>query len=178
MTLLDFTGKPGSNGIALDWSTTSEQKSKHFVLEKSADGTTFYQLAIVNAAGNSHAKRQYNYVDNKVAEYNYYRLKMVDMDSKFIYSKTVLIVNHAIEQGLQVVNTPFQSYIDIRFTRLPKQKVQAELLTISGARLFINQYNAASQIRLNLSSLPVSSGTYMLRVVADGKQYVSKVVKQ
>jgi hypothetical protein len=178
ISLLDFTGRLGSNGIVLDWSTSSEQKSRHFILEKSADGTNFSQLAIVAAAGNSNTKRSYNYVDKKVAEYNYYRLKMVDLDGKFTYSNTVSIVNHDVLQSLQVVNNPFQTYIDVRFSRVPKQHIQAELLTVSGAKLFSKTYGAASQIRLNLASLNMSSGTYLLRVVADGKQYVSKVVKQ
>ena len=178
VTLLDFTGKLTNNGIVLDWSTSSEQKSKHFVLEKSLDGVGFSQLGIIAAAGNSNTKRSYSYLDKKTAEYNYYRLKMVDLDGKFTYSNTVLVVNHNVQQSVQVVNNPFQSYIDLRFAILPKQPVQAELLTVSGAKLFTKLYGAASQIRLNLAGMNIASGTYLLKVVADGKQYVSKVVKQ
>jgi trimeric autotransporter adhesin len=178
ITLLDFTGKLNNDAIALNWSTSSEQNAKHFILEESVDGTTFTPLALINATGNSSTKRSYGHLDKQVAEYNYYRLKLVDMDGTFTYSKTVLVVNPNVLQSLQVVNNPFREFIDIRLKRMPKQSVQASLMTTNGARLFTKVYSPAYQLRLDLASLQIARGTYLLQVMADGKQYVQKLVKQ
>lgn len=178
VTLLSFKGYLNNNKILLDWRTSSEQNSKHFELEKSSDGVNFRSIGIVAAAGNSSSDRSYNFTDRQVNELNYYRLKMVDIDGRFIYSKTILIKKPNANQDVLVVNNPFRSFIDVRFTRLPKQNVQMMLLNMTGAKIYSNQYEAAEQIRFDLSSVSISNGTYMLRIIVDGKQYVHKVVKQ
>ena len=164
--------------IPANWATSQELNSSHFEIEKSTDGVNFYYLGKVNAAGTSIAQRDYSYVDTKVNEFNYYRLKMVDIDGKFVYSKTILIRSPDIAQDLWVVNNPFNSYIDVRLAKMPKQSVKLELLSMTGARMYFKEYGATDQLRLDLSSIQLGKATYILKSTVDGKQFINKVLKQ
>ncbi|HSC37557.1 MAG TPA: T9SS type A sorting domain-containing protein, partial [Chitinophagaceae bacterium] len=178
VTLLSFSGRLDNNTIPLSWSTSSEQNSAYFEVQKSVDGTSFYPLGKVAAAGNSNTERHYGYIDKQVSEQNYYRLKMTDIDGKFVFSNTVLVKGANVLQQVWVVNNPFRNYIDIRLARLPQQQVKVELLTMSGTLAFVRAYAGAVQVHVDLGGSSLSAGTYLLRTTVDGKQFTNKVVKQ
>ena len=178
VTLISFTGHLENKTIPLDWSTAQEFNSSHFEIEKSTDGVNFQPLAKVTAAGASTSKRDYTYIDRQVNEFNYYRLKMVDVDDRYSYSENILIKDPAAVQDIWVLNNPFRSYIDVRFVKTPKQPVQLELLTMSGARVYYKEFGIGDAVRFDLSGVRLSTATYLLRATIDGKVYVKKVVKQ
>jgi len=178
VTLLNFTGRLDNTVIPLSWSTSSEQNSAYFEVQKSIDGINYYPLGRVTAAGTSTTKRDYGYTDKQVSEQNYYRLAMTDIDGKFVLSNVVLVKSPGALQQVWVVNNPFRSYIDIRLARMPQQQVQAELTTIAGAVVFHRVYAGAAQIRVDAGTAHLSAGAYILRTTVDGKLYVNKVIKQ
>ncbi len=72
----------------LTWITSTELNSDYFEIERSTDAKSWINLGIVQAAGNSNAKNNYNFVDSiPESGLNYYRLKMVDLDGTFAYSR-------------------------------------------------------------------------------------------
>ncbi len=92
VTLLDFTGKYKDKAIVLNWNTLTELNSRKFIIEKSNNAVTFKPLADIPAYGNSQVTRNYNYVDNAaVNNINYYRLKMIDINEAYVYSKTISV---------------------------------------------------------------------------------------
>jgi len=178
VTLLNFSGRLDNNSIPLGWSTSSEQNSAYFEVQKSTDGTHFYPLGRVTAAGSSNSLRRYGYTDKQVSELNYYRLMMTDIDGKFTWSNVVLVKSTDVQQQVWVVNNPFRSYIDVRLARLPQQQVRVELVTMGGIVAFSRAYAGAMQVRVDLGATQLSAGTYFLRTTMDGKRFVNKVVKQ
>ena len=85
-----------NQNVKLKWTTASERNSDYFDIEKSTDGKTFHFIEKTKAAGYSNQKLEYNYTDiddsdNKIL---YYRLKQVDNDKQFQYSKTVSVVKN------------------------------------------------------------------------------------
>ena len=98
--LLSFTGKLQNENVKLNWSTSFEQNSKGFEIEKSLDGINFRKIGFVAGAGNSNATRSYSFTDpQRAVEFNYYRLKLVDIDNKFDYSDVVLVKNDFRQTG-------------------------------------------------------------------------------
>ena len=90
VSLLDIKATPENKKVKLSWKTTTEINSKHFEVEHSSNGINFKGIATVLAAGNSTTLNQYTAYDElPVKGKNYYRLKMVDRDNKFEYSKIV-----------------------------------------------------------------------------------------
>jgi hypothetical protein len=85
-----FTAAWNGNRVALNWSTAQESNSAYFVVEKSNDGYNNWQpVATVTAAGNSASTRNYSAIDAQPYAITYYRIKQVDKDGSFIYSKVV-----------------------------------------------------------------------------------------
>lgn len=88
----DFSGLPKQSTVLLQWTTQSEINSDHFNVERSSDGVHFTSLASVSAYGNSTNQINYSYTDLlPEAGINFYRLKMVDKDGQFEYSKTITV---------------------------------------------------------------------------------------
>jgi trimeric autotransporter adhesin len=178
VSLLTFDGRQVNNTNVLDWSTSAEQNSKEFEIEKSSDGTNFYSIGIVPAAGNSSSVRNYSFTDKQVNEFNYYRLKMIDIDRRSVFSRTILLKNPNAEQNVRVVENPFRSNITVRFAKTPQQRVRFELVNVSGAVVYRKEYGSAGQVTIDLSGMSLSSGTYILKTSVDGKLFTNKLVKQ
>lgn len=72
-----------TNRIDLKWSTETETNLSHFIVERSTDGTTFSNAALVFAYGNTSAKSDYAFADNisKVQTGTvYYRISSIAND--------------------------------------------------------------------------------------------------
>lgn len=92
LTLLHFSAENNATGNKLHWATAQETNTKQFEIEWSSDGIKFVKIAAIHAAGNSSSVLNYNYNHLTPATgINYYRLKMVDIDGRFTYSKTVQV---------------------------------------------------------------------------------------
>lgn len=91
--LINFTAARAVNNAMLSWSTASEINSKLFIVERSLDASTFEEIGVVNAKGNSSVLVSYNFNDYTpvLGANNYYRLKAVDKDGKFEYSNIQIV---------------------------------------------------------------------------------------
>ena len=177
VTLLNFDGYLNNNSALLKWSTSSEQNSKNFEIEKSTDGFSYYKIGSVKAAGNSSAKLDYSFRDNTLASINYYRLRMNDNDGKNKLSQVVLIRYNDAKQNIWVVNNPFNNYLDLRFAKSGNQ-VKLQLISTGGA--IVAEKTIASpqgQLRWNVPD-NLSKGNYILKAIVDGELFTAKLVKQ
>ncbi|MCE3296002.1 MAG: hypothetical protein K0R65_1716 [Crocinitomicaceae bacterium] len=89
--LLSFSGKNRGCQNRVEWKTASESKNNFFTVEKSTDGTEFFDLVQINGAGNSDQLLKYSVVDPKPAEITYYRLSQTDFDGRQVYYETILV---------------------------------------------------------------------------------------
>jgi hypothetical protein len=179
VTILSFKGNlNNNNSILLNWNTSSENSSKYFEIRKSSDGTNFYPIGTINAAGNSSSLRNYKFTDSHVNEVNYYRLKMIDDDGRFTYSSTILIKNPKVSQKVWVGNNPFHDIINIRLAKNSQHNIKVELMNMQGAKVYYKEYGNSNEILINLSGTRLSSGVYLLKTMVDGETYLNKVVKK
>lgn len=90
VNLTEFNAQKSNAGVLLQWITATELNTAHFEIEKSNEGTSFNYLGSVQATNETLAK--YNFTDlNPEEGMNFYRLKMVDKDGSFEYSKIISI---------------------------------------------------------------------------------------
>lgn len=181
ITLLNFTGKLQGDNVLLQWSTSSEQNSSHFNIEKSLDGTTYRKAGEVKAAGNSNTERRYSFLDKEVAaDYNYFRLNMLDNDNRSKLSDVVIVRNTKNNQGMFVINNPFTDYINIRFEKVPQGQVKLQLTDLSGKLIQTETFKGLSQnvVRWNVNLKALSKGVYVLSAIIDENRYIAKVMKQ
>jgi hypothetical protein len=109
-----FTAEKTSFGRSyVRWSTSSEKNSNHFSVEKSTDGINFYEIGNVSAAGNSFDIRNYEFEDRNFNQSCYYRLKIVDKDGSFQYSKIIFLPNEENHVWL-INNVPGSEELEIK----------------------------------------------------------------
>lgn len=177
--LVEFKGTLQGKKALLQWSTSSEYKSKDFELERSLDGVHFRRVATIPAAGTVYSPRYYQYLDPEpVTEFTYYRLKSVDIDNAFKYSNTVLLKLPGATQDMQVMGNPVTDRINIRFVQAPAAKGELRLVDLSGrmiARRVIA--NGEQTISWQVPAGAMGSGTYILQAFIAGKTFTAKVLK-
>ncbi len=112
LKLITFSGTVKSAHHLLNWSTTDEINTAYFDVEKSEDGAQFISAGTVMAS-NRHGVNQYSFaVDLPTAKKNFYRLKMLDLDGKYVYSNIIKIIDEPAA-GLQIFPNPATDYITL-----------------------------------------------------------------
>lgn len=91
VTFTSFSATLINNTALIVWTTQQEYNSDKFIVEKSNDGINWNTLAVVGAAQTSNSPKNYSSTDAQVQAVNYYRLKEVDLDGSFQFSKVVKI---------------------------------------------------------------------------------------
>ncbi|MEO6685165.1 MAG: ice-binding family protein [Dyadobacter sp.] len=178
VTLTSFTAKKGeTQTTVLNWTTTAETNSDRFEIQRSNNGKLWNQLATVSAKGESTTLTSYQYTDAKPENgTNLYRLKMIDKDETFAYSriqsaefkmlsKTVLFPNPMVD--LLTLSVDDISLI---------QRIQ--ISNILGASVYdISKVSSDLSANLNVRNLP--AGMYIVRVTNNmGSVASTKIVKQ
>jgi hypothetical protein len=104
VTLLNFKGTLGANSqVNLQWQTANEYNFARFIVEKSIDGNSFAEAGVVNAKGSGAI---YDFVTPLQNKRIYFRLKIVDIDGKYTYSKVLVINNSSANLQLLVFPNP------------------------------------------------------------------------
>ncbi len=95
----EFVGIMNSKDVLLKWTTLSEVNSSHFEVEKMTNVTgRFVPIGKVESNHESVIERNYHFIDEKPEYMNYYRLRMVDYDGSFEYSKVVKVMNENVSE--------------------------------------------------------------------------------
>ena len=182
ITSLEFSGKLNGSKVNLNWSTKTEMNTDHFELEKSTDAVNFKLLANVKAKGNSNNTSNYYGVDPlPVKGMNYYRLKMVDLDGRFVYSQVVAIrVNTDVILTTAVKPNPFTGSIELYVTLPHASNVELKLVDITGKTVYRQTLKGVQGFnRYEINDLSkLSGGTYILEVVTDDNIVYEKLLKQ
>jgi hypothetical protein len=86
---LRFTAERKSDHSLLKWITANEYLSERYDVQRS-DAVTFYTIG--NLRSNNNSTASYQYQDYRPLQGKaYYRLRLVDVDGQFTYSKAVLV---------------------------------------------------------------------------------------
>jgi hypothetical protein len=92
---LDISAKRVSNTHVISWSTAREVNVSHYEVERKLDSDTDFKVipGQIKANGNTAQISDYSHVDNDVDKPGIYvyRVKQVDYDGLFTYSKLVKI---------------------------------------------------------------------------------------
>ncbi len=183
VTLTEFTGRLNNDSRSvLNWKTAAEYNTSEFVVERALDGVHFEDIGSVRAKGSSNTTVSYALTDPYIAEkVNYYRLRIIDFDGKFKYSEIVIIRNPLNKlKDIRVVNNPFRDYIELMFTELPDAKIELTLRDLNG-KLYYRRSGVSvntNHLRLDLSSINLTSGSYVLELINSSQRMSFKVIRQ
>jgi Secretion system C-terminal sorting domain len=173
--LLSFKGTPQYKTSFLTWETAVEQNTAHFDIESSADGKIFSKI------GNQKAKGQgssYNFTDEgPLSITTYYRLKMVENDGSFSYSK-IISVAFGKDLTVKAFPNPVQNELTIDVMSDAKN-VEIEVIDVLGRSIYQkNESNTEGSKLLTINTLDWLSGIYFLKVSDGKKVFQQKIVKR
>jgi|GEM_PF-3819864 len=170
--LISFTAKKYAAQNLLQWVTATETNNAGFEVERSADGSSFYQIGFEPAQGNgnSHAAITYSYADKQpLGSSNYYRLKQVDKDGKYTYSNIAALGNNVESERLSIVEiypNPASNYLTVRLLSPDNRKKKAIITSALGSVVkeqLLEVRKGSNELYLSLGSL--LPATYFLTIV-------------
>lgn len=162
--LTSFKGKKKFNGIALNWTTASEQNNSHFEILRATNVRNFVKIGEVKGHGNRAALTSYSFFDSKPQSgTNYYQLKQIDLDGKSEKSK-IIAVDFDLQQSLLKVWQPTPQTLTLTFNAQQQGTAQVIVADLNGRKLYNG--NSAIDLGANEISLPVQlqKGIYLISV--------------
>ena len=143
------------------------------------DGISFRKIGFIAAAGNSNSIKNYTFTDpQRAVEFNYYRLKLVDIDNTFEYSDVVMVKNAFGKQDVYLAGNPISDNINIQFARIPNGKVAIRIYDMKGSKVYESEYNNFNQTSLKINAgTRLAKGVYSIKVETGGKIYSLKAIK-
>jgi len=184
--LTSFIAKSDTKGVVLNWETATEVSNHGFDVERAlvnADGKTgnFSKLGFVNGNGNSNSPKSYSFVDNKAVYGKYvYRLKQVDTDGKFEYSKNVevevknLPTTFVMDQNYP---NPFNPSTTISFSVPKASFVNISVYNMLGQKVatIANEVMQEGAYERSFNSTNLSSGNYIYIMTSGNAKIVKKM---
>jgi len=175
--LTSFTGTCLDNGLSqIMWSTASELNSDHFILQRSADGTHYTTVAVVQAAGFSNQPKNYTVIDSAAeGNSNYYRLTEVAGD------------NTATNYSFIVVECKEVDGTNIYYS---EPKITVEINSNTNKQIVLNVYEVSGKLlhqeskqlqrgynKFNLGlEKKLANGVYVIQMVDGNKISSSKLM--
>ena len=165
----------------LIWSSLQESNSSHYDIQRSNDGTNFYNIGKVTAIGNSDKEVDYSFYDiNSPAGMNYYRLKLTDKDGGFQYSNIVALnINISGIEINAIYPAPFDNKLFIAVSSETKSKGRVEFFDNSG-KLLITQEAVINKGLSNITINKLESmarGIYFIKLWIGDSFVIKKIIK-
>lgn len=181
--LTDFTGNLSGEKVNLYWNTASELNLSHIIVERGIDGISFKELVTLSAKGTGSNGASYSTKDNQpYSGYNYYRLKLIDINGSFTYSPIIKL--KAADKDfivMQLYPNPVNDLLRIEMQSGKSQDITISVFDFTGKLFSTNTTKLKSG--LNNTTIPfkkAAAGIYILQFVntQDGNLMSIKVVKQ
>lgn len=174
LELTGFSVQKTGSSVQINWSTAQEQNSKEFVVERSTDQSNWSRVASVAANGSSHSTANYSATDQNPAQgVNYYRLKMVDIDGRYVNSD-VKSVTFSSSFSVSISPNPASSFINV--TLNGNNNASRIIVSDLNGRVLYNQTTTAPKLQINSSSF--AKGMYIIKVINGTEVDISKVIVQ
>ncbi len=184
--LVSFTAVSDGKFVTLNWTTASELNNQGWNIErrvknKENNFSEWSKVGFVAGTGNNTSIVVHSFKDQSVSSGSYqYRLKQIDLDGSFAYSKTVEAdVNMPTEFALyQNYPNPFNPETVIRFEIPVTSFVNLTIYNALGEKVatLINQQMDRGVYRWNFNASNYPSGVYIYRLNAGDQLFTKKMM--
>jgi hypothetical protein len=172
--LSSFTAVLNNNKVILNWQTETEVNNYGFEVLKSESKnqqTEWQTIGFVEGYGNSNSPKSYSYTDNLTqnsAQTLRYRLKQIDNDGQYSYSKEIEVSTHErmryeLDQNYP---NPFNPVTKITFTMPETGEVKLTVYNVVGEKVkeLINGKLEKGRHSVEFDGRELSSGMYIYRL--------------
>jgi uncharacterized repeat protein (TIGR01451 family) len=167
LTLIRFRGIRAGNKDQLYWSTTNEVNTKLFEIERSSDGRKFSSAGFVNARGGGNG--EYSFVTEASTNSTYYKLKMIDVDGAYKYSKVIMIKGET-KAAFVVANNPVKDKLVINVLSSSLANTQARIINSGGVVVKTLMIKGTGPHTVSVSTL--ADGVYYLHTIGGSERFV------
>lgn len=170
--LVRFNAVKEGSSTLLTWETSEESENKGFEIQRGEGNSSWQTIGFVNGLtedGNSNTVQHYNFSDETpLAGKNYYRLKQIDWNGSYQYSRIVVADFATGVAGLVLYPNPVTGGVII--LDLPENgTVDVKIYNLAGVQ--VKAYNQSGRI-LDVKGLP--SGKYVVKTVSNGGRMYEK----
>ncbi len=174
VTYTSISTRSLENSIELAWGTSAEVGAEKFEIERSSDAREFIKIGQLAAQGESKSKINYSFTDNSPIEgINYYRLRQIDLDGRYEYSKIVSAIFGKEAEALEILGNPTQSNsISLLLKNLPIE--QLRLFSSTGQQIPFASTENGNRLEIQ-PKISLSTGIYYVVLQTNTKKYVKKL---
>ncbi len=171
VTILSFNASyESANNVKVSWTTTDEINASYFEVERSSDGISFISIAQVNASESSNPIHAYS-INDQLTNINsnivYYRLRIVDKDGKYAYSRIVPVKLEQPENIISVYPNPVDNYVILNLYTDKPGNGMLRLLDYGGKQILTKPFSVTngnnSMLIDQLGYLP--KGVYVIQLM-------------
>ena len=168
VNILSFTGISKYSIAQLNW-RSSEQNILQYEVEGSNDSINFVREAVV-AATNQSAENNYRFTDNiRGIQKKFYRLRIVNKEGKWDYSKTIVVTNNSIPINIAypsiIKNNMLNLYISDAYDNLV-------LFAVNGT-VILNKSIRGFKGRMDIPVSNLAKGMYLVKI-SNSKGHVTQ----
>ena len=146
-------------GIELEFATSVEENNSHFEVERGTGNRSWKNIGRLNGAGTTERRQEYKFLDSApLLGTNYYRIKQVDFDGSFSYSK-IVSANWSDKPVITLYPNPTSEQVQIGGLSSTEEEVVVEVLDLTGKNILRQVWR---QQPLNVQALP--PGLYWIRL--------------
>ncbi len=169
--LASFTADVHNSSVTLNWQTATETNNSGFEIERKSEQSDWQKLGFAAGSGTTAETRNYSFYDNNLSSGKYfYRLKQLDYDGTFEYSKTIEVeisapAAYSLEQNYP---NPFNPTTTIKYSLPEANFVTLAVYNSLGEKVstLVNQVVEAGNHTLEFNAENLSSGIYFVRMEA------------
>ncbi len=159
----------------VEWKSATEATGDIFELERSADAKTFTKIATVAANGKPSTYLQWD--ESPVQGVNYYRVKLVDANGKYSYSKVVsATVGGTNTFAIEAYPNPVHNTVSVKVNGMVSGKGSVVVTDVTGKVVSAVTTVENNSAELNVSHL--ANGMYLLNYTDDVRNESIKINKQ
>ena len=171
--LSSFSASIIGSSVKLNWKTETEVNNYGFEVERASLSASpirvWEKIGFVNGNGNSNSPKNYSYEDKNVTAGKYsYRLKQIDNDGQFEYSKAIEVdlgAPNKFELSQNYPN-PFNPTTTIKFSLPEAGNVKLTLFNILGqeVKTLVNESKESGVHTINFNASELNSGIYIYKL--------------
>lgn len=161
VTITDFNAVKSNETVLLKWYATYETSFKQYEIERSLNGVNFNKIGEV--AGRNLANYSFNDSNLPEGSVVYYRLKMIDIDGKYTYSKTVPVkLNNNLSNAIVYPNPTAES-LNIKLAQTLTANSTLKVMDVAG-RIMKQQIIPAGTFNFSIDVKQLTAGRYFIKI--------------
>ncbi|PIP78220.1 MAG: hypothetical protein COW85_04975 [Ignavibacteria bacterium CG22_combo_CG10-13_8_21_14_all_37_15] len=183
--LTSFTAVFNNGAVELNWNTVTEVNNYGFEVERASRNEelgirNWKKVGFVKGNGNSNSPKDYSFTDKTISYGSYaYRLKQLDNDGAFKYSK-IVEADFKLRQTFELSQNypnPFNPTTKISYSLPVDSRVQLLVYGITGeqVRSLVNEYQTAGIYTVDFDASVLSSGIYFYKIIANKFLQIKKM---